>query len=129
MAERLTPNMLRKAMNLPLADRVALMGALRDSVQAPVSPQERLEYLAGKMQEVTGIDVRTDSRKRDVVTARILFAFVARREGYTQPCIGNFIGRDHSTVSFFEKRMKDVFALPEVYRKEIILYNKYIDSL
>lgn len=129
MAERLTPYLLRRAMNLPLPDRIALMESLRGSVVTPTSAEERLNYLAEKMKESVGIDVRENSRKREVVTARILFAFVARREGYSQNCIGEFIGRDHSTIAFFERRMKDVFSLPQMYREEIALYNKYIDAL
>lgn len=130
MAERITPYLRRQVMRLPLEDRAALMEELRVSlVIPPAEPDKRLTYLADKMREVSGIDPRRDARFREVVNARTLFVFVARREGYSQHCIGAFLGRDHSTVCHAEKQVKDFFALPEVYRDEINLYNKFVEAL
>ena len=129
MAERLTPYLLRRVRSLPLADKAALMGELRVAVGEPVKAEERMRHLAEKMQEVAGVDVREDSSRREIVTARTLFMFVARREGFTQETVGNFVGRDHATVWMAEKRMADIFAYPRMYRNEIMLYNKYIESL
>lgn len=116
-------------MRLPLADRIALLESLRGSVTEPNSTDQRLTYLADKMRELSGVDVRKDTREMQVATARFIFMFVARREGYSQNCIGRFIGRDHSTIAFAEKRMGDAFRLPDAYKLEIELYNKYIESL
>lgn len=116
-------------MNLPIADRAALAGMLRISVGEPSNPQERMQYFADKMQEVSGIDVKKRSRDRETVTARCLFMFVARREGYSQSDIGRFVGRDHATVCHAENRVKDMFSFPNAYKEEINLYNKYIESL
>ena len=129
MAERLTPYLLRRVRNLPLADKAALMGELRVAVGEPVKAEERLRHLAEKINEVSGLDVREDSSRRDIVIARTLFMFVARREGFTQETVGNFVGRDHATVWMAEKRMEDIFAYPRLYKNEITLYNKYIESL
>ena len=43
--------------------------------------------------------------------------------------IGKFLGRDHSTVAFAEKRMREVFTYPSIYKDEIKLYNKFVESL
>ena len=129
MAERLTPYLLRRALQLPLQDKTMLMGHLRASLNAPSSPVHRLQYLRERMQLVAGFDVTVNDRRRESVTARYIFVFVARQEGFSQAFIGSFIGRDHSTVSFAEKRMQDVFTYPNAYKEEINLYNKFVESL
>ena len=129
MAERLTPYLLRRTLALPLADKAALIGHLNASINVPSSPEDRLQYLLDKMQEVSGIDVRDLSRKRETVTARTVFVFVARREGFSQPFIAAFIGRDHSTIAYAEKRMRDVFTYPNAFKDEIYLYHNYVESL
>ena len=129
MAERLTPYLLRRALDLPLADKAVLMGHLRASIQAPASPAERLRYLSDKMQQVAGVSVDDNGRQRDIVAARNIFVFVARREGFSQAIIGHFLGRDHSTVCLSEKRMREVFTYPKSYIDEITLYNKFVESL
>lgn len=115
--------------SLPLADKAALMGELRVAVGEPMKAEERMSRLADKMHEVSGVDVREDSSRRDVVIARTIFMFVLRREGFTQEAVGQFVGRDHATVWMAEKRMATIFAYPRMYRNEIMLYNKYIESL
>ena len=75
MAKRLTPTFLLQATRLPLADRIALMDALRRSVMETTSTEKRLTYLADKMLEITGTDVREDTRERSVATARFIFMF------------------------------------------------------
>ena len=88
-----------------------------------------MAYLCRKMEAVSGVMVTHPSRTRDIVMARNIFAFVARREGYSQQTIGKFLGRDHSTVAFAEKRMREVFTYPSIYKDEIKLYNKFVESL
>lgn len=129
MAERLTPYLLRRALSLPLADKAVLMGRLRASIQMPATPAERLRYLSDKMQQVAGVSVETDSHQRNIVAARNIFVFVARREGFSQECIGGFIGRDHSTVCIAEKRMQRVFTYPKSYIEVINLYNRFVEAL
>lgn len=129
MAKRLTPYLTRRALDLPLADKAMLMGQLRASIQMPESPEARLRYLAGKMQGVAGVDVGDNGHQREIVAARNIFIFVARREGFTQECIGRFIGRTHATVCIAEKKMREVFTYPKSYIQEIDLYNRYVESL
>lgn len=130
--QRLTPFLRRRVLDLPLADRLALLAELRLSVQQVESPAPatRLDFLAERMREVSGVDVRERmDRTAAAIWPRYLFIFVARREGYSQTTIGRAIGRDHSTICLAEKRVNEAFALPGQYRKEINLYNKYIEAL
>ncbi len=131
MAKRLTPYLRRQVLDLPMADRLALLEALRVSIQVPnIGRASRLEFLADKMTEVSGVNIReTKDRSRRVVWTRYIFCFVARREGYSQTNIGEVIGRDHSTICYAERRVNEAFSIPAAYAPEIELYNKYIEAL
>lgn len=131
MAKRITPYLRRRVLDLPLADRLALFVELRASIQVvPADHGSRLAYLADKMQDASGVNVR-EARDRTVaaVWPRNIFIFVARREGFSQSTIGRVIGRDHSSVCAAERRVSDAFASPSQYKNEIRLYNKFVDSL
>ena len=65
----------------------------------------RVEYLCQKMQEVSGIDPRGRSRKRDVVAARCIVSHTLIREGYSFTQIGELLGMDRSTIYFYEDRI------------------------
>lgn len=132
MAERLTPYLRRRVLDLPIADRLALLAELHTSVRQTESPRQdtRLDFLADKMREVSGVDVRSRMDRTAAATwPRYLFIFIARREGYSQTTIGRAIGRDHSTICLAEKRVNEAFAMPGLYKKEINLYNKFVESL
>lgn len=130
-SKRLTPYLRREVLALPLADRLALARAIRESVKAPrTDSRQRLYYLADKMAEVSGVDIRCRmDRTQDVVWPRWIFIYIARREGFSQNAIGSVISRDHATISKAEGRVADIFTLPWQYEKEIELYNKYVESL
>ena len=96
----------------------------------PPLTEGRLGYLADKLAELSGVDVRTRlDRKADAMLPRMAFVFAAREEGFTQEEIGRMIGRDHSSVLMSERRMRDIFSVPAAYKREINFYNKYIESL
>ena len=129
MAERLTPYLRRRVLGLPLADRMALLEELRGTMLERPDPAIRLAYLVNKMQEAAGLDPLARKRDRPAVTARYILAFVARREGFSQTLIGTTMGLDHSSISYAEKRTREMFDYPEMYKDEISLYNKFVESL
>lgn len=114
-----------------MADRVALLAELRQSIQEPTRYAEgRLDYLADKMLEVSGVDVRLPgNRTLASVWPRYIFILVTRREGYSQSAIGDFMGRDHSTICAGEKRMAQAFETPAAYERELALYNQFVEAL
>ena len=126
--ERLTPYLLRRALRLSPEDRADLAERLRASL-VPLT-EDRLGYLADKLAELSGVDVRTRlDRNADAMLSRMAFVFAARKEGFTQKEIGRRIGRDHSSVLMSERRMREIFSVPAAYKHEINFYNKYIESL
>lgn len=130
-AERLTPYLRRRVLNLSMTDRVALRREIDDSIAQPqrVKPCDRLRYLADKMQEVAEVDVRQRSRLAAIVEARGIFVFVARCEGISQLEIGRFLKMNHSTVSFTEKKVRGMFEVPAAFKETIGLYNQYTNAI
>jgi chromosomal replication initiation ATPase DnaA len=59
------------------------------------------EELAGLVERATGYGpaaLRSQERTSKPVTARMLFCYMARREGYSFPVAGKFIRHNHSTI-------------------------------
>lgn len=127
--DRLTPWLRRRTLALPLADRLALIEALRGSIVAGYETRDqRLHQLAAKMQAISGQDVRTN-RKPAAVNARYVFSLIATQEGFTQSEIGRFLGRDHSTVHYMLGQMGRAFELPHQYPDTIALYNQFVNAI
>lgn len=115
-----------------MADRVALAEIMRQSIVSHIAEDERLERLetmAQAMADISGLDVKERTRKAEYIRARTIFAFVARQEGYSQTCIGAFLGINHSTIHHLEKRMESAFDLPEMWQDHIVLYNQFTSAI
>lgn len=132
MAERLTPYLTRQVLALPMPDRVTLARILGDSL-VPAGPQrgtpERLEFLAGKMAGISGVDIHERTRRAEVIRARVVFSLVATNEGFTTTNIGKYLGLDHATIVHYNKAMRDAFAVPNAWPEHIALYNEYINAI
>lgn len=132
-SERLTPYLRRRCLALCIEDRVALLGALRESLtqseRTEKDARRRMQILARAMKGLTGLEVCLRTRNRDYVRARDVFAFTARQEGITQKAVGEFLGLDHSTVNRCEFRMKTAFTLPAIYEDYLSLYNKFTNAI
>ena len=130
MAERLTPQLRRRALALDLADRVALMETLRTSIAAGYDTRDqRLAQLAAAMQRCSGHDVRTNRRPAAIVNARYVFALIANQEGFSQCEIARFLNRDHSTVHYMLDQMGKAFEMPHQYPDTIALYNQFVNEI
>lgn len=129
MDKRLTPYLRRRVMELAYSDRVLLLRELNDSVRTRpfVQPADRLRELGDKMNALAGVNIRGRGRTRPLVEARMVFTLVARLEGITQEEIAAYLGQDHSTVSYGEKRMRVAMSVPKAYPELINLYNNYTD--
>ena len=87
----------------------------------------RFGFLVETMRRISGIDPLEKSRRRDVVTARMLVAKAMIDEGMTHQDIGELLGCDHSTVAHYAKNFNNIFSsgwaaereLWDKFRKEI----------
>lgn len=128
-AERLTPYLRRRVLRLSAADRAVLVGELSRSLTAETDSRRSMGLLAERMHRISGINVYERSRIAPVVQARSIFVYVCRLEGYSQNEIARELDMDHSTIHYLERRVRDAFAMPQVYHSDIELYNKYTSEI
>ena len=91
---------------------------------------ERAEKYIAVMQGLTGIDVRTPNRHRDVVICRQMVAYRLIQDGDSTIAIGKVFDKDHSSVTYYKQRMEAILAMPWVFREENRLwelFNKQIE--
>lgn len=130
---RLTPYLRRRCLELPVSDRVALVGIMTESLTPSIRTEDQVErrllQMRNTMQVLTGLDVTLRSRKSEYMRCRTIFAFTCRQEGLTQESIGKFLGLDHSTIHHLERRMADVFEVPSCWKDYIELYNLFTNAI
>ena len=122
----------QKILTLPASERAELISVLQRSLTAPVPVEKRgarLEHLADVMQGVTGVDPRRQCRKTEYIVARAAFVTIARREGFSQRTIGDFLGLNHSSVCCVERTMRVAFEHPRWYKQFIETYNKFTEAI
>lgn len=69
----------------------------------------RAQQLCAIMRELSGIDPMENSRKRDVVTARMMVAMALLHEGCTTMQVAELFGRNHSAVIHYKDRWLGIF--------------------
>ena len=70
-----------------------------------------MHIILEEVAKVTGVSkelIKSRIRMRDVADARMLFCYMARKEGYLQREIGDFVGLVHSRVSaaYYDVRLR-----------------------
>lgn len=65
------------------------------------------ETIASIVESITGHDPLNGSRRRGVVTARILLANALLRLGWTEEDTGAAIGWNHATVHYYRQALRD----------------------
>lgn len=117
---------VRKIRRFPQEERRFIIGAaiqdLDKDLSRPLGP-DRFHVLLSLAEEALGYTL-TSTRSRKNTELRMLVAKQMRTEGYRLEEIAAFMGRDHSTVSFYARTMDDVLAFPIAYGD---LINKFAD--
>lgn len=90
----------------------------------PIHLRDKAERYCAVMQETTGVDPLESSRRRPVVTARMMVAYALLQDGYTLNATGTILGMDHATISHYKDRMGDVLKAPG-YEAERAIWNKF----
>jgi len=74
--------------------------------------RERAQKLCRIIFDITGKDVFSKSRTHEYVVARMMVIYQLRLDGLTEYSIGQIIKKDHTTVHYLIKKMKDVLKTP-----------------
>jgi len=82
----------------------------------------KLNEIISVVSDVTGIDLRANNRKRNVIYARVIYFKIARDvTKYSLSAIGGEVGKDHATVLFHLEKNFEV-----IQRFEPEFYNAYL---
>lgn len=85
-------------------------------------------FLCDILNSITGIsgkDILSNSRKRDVVVARYIIIHTLRMQGKTLVFIGRLINNQHhSSIIHAINSVENWLTYPDYYKKEVEIYNK-----
>lgn len=70
---------------------------------------QEMKLVAKIVSNVTGIDLMLMRRLRPVVEAKMCFSKILRERGHTYNSIGNFLGKDHSSIIYYENAFNKLY--------------------
>lgn len=81
-----------------------------------ISPKTKLEAIKIIVEGELDISIFGNSRKRNLVDARIIYAKIAREYNYSFKSIGVNIGKDHATIIHYMKNFDWLFSSDTKFR-------------
>lgn len=86
--------------------------------------ERRTEFdvLRQAVQEVFDLDIKTATRERDFVNARIIFSFILWERGYNKSEIGRYLDKNHATICHYCKNFDGYI------KTDPLLQRKYEES-
>ena len=123
--------LVRQIRKLPCKDRRYIIGAAildldRDLVK-PNGP-DRYAILKDIAEKATGHTL-TKARSRENTEIRMLIATEMRSEGFTLEEIGTWMGRDHSTVTYYTMMLEDAMAVPAAFSELLSKHDSFLKLL
>ena len=83
-----------------------------------------MAHLVDAMETVSGYDPVEESRKRIVVSCRMMVAYALLLEGWTEHDVGIALGWDHSTIHHYRNRFMEMLTTPG-YDAEMEIWRKF----
>lgn len=112
----LTQSLRDRCLSLAASDRASLAQELLCSLGDCGSlrkPSDEMERMRDAVYQAQGVDVCTRDRHQPIPQYKAAFILLARqRLPVTLTEVGRFLGLDHSTVVFHEKRMQAALDFP-----------------
>jgi len=94
-----------------------------------ISPKTKLEAIKIVVEGELDINIYGDSRKRNLVDARIIYAKIAREYNYSFKSIGVPIGKDHSTIIHYMKNFDWLFSSSTEFREMYIYLKEKLNDI
>lgn len=115
----------RQCLSLSNAERLEIVKILQESLKQDMVDWGRLAFLLKCAEEAVGCNIAT--KKRDYLPniGRRMFAYQARKEGYSLETIGKRIARNHSSVIHMKMMQEDVFRFPASFKVEMAYWEKF----
>ena len=121
----------RSALKLPSAKKRELISLLSQSIESEehaVSEKDRYRYVKSVVESVLGRKIDKGRHHEDVIS-RMYIAYTLRNDGYSYSTIARLIDKNHSTVFYMVRKVKDMLSLPAVYRNEVELFKAFKSKL
>lgn len=118
-------DILKEVLELPSAQRRDLMRKIGKSLikeEHAENLRERYELVKSVVEDVMTHKI-TDERTRDNVLCRMFIAYILHQDGYSLSKIGEMLGKDHSTITYLVRTVKDMIQVPLAYSFEISKLN------
>lgn len=86
------------------------------------------EYLA-IMYRITGLDIMTPSRRREVSWGRYMVIYLLHKAGFSWIQIGKAIGLNRVTAMYGAKNVTKMLQMPAMYPKEMDVWKELIKNI
>lgn len=122
----MTGNVLKKIMKMlvKMSDN-ELQSLYKYLVGKTIPPEMRSDLYVSLMNEVTGVDIKDRSRRRDVVWGRYIVINELLEDGWSSTRVGDVFCMDHSSVSHASSQVKMMLDMPGMYSMEYEIYKKF----
>lgn len=129
--DNIVEKILEIVKQLPATDQLELRKELTRITLNEVDPSilDVASHYIGIMNGIIKGDVRKTTRERKLVNARIVLTHFMYQEGLTIERIGQFFGKDHSTVVYYRRVMEDVLETPMSDPQLMLLFNKFLKAI
>jgi hypothetical protein len=88
-----------------------------------------MDLLRTIVEEEFNVDIMKKDRKRRNVDARMCFAKILKEEGYTHTLIGEYIGKDHSTIVHYVQQIPNVMMFDKnVFNYFVTCKTKFLEN-
>lgn len=83
--------------------------------------KKEMKDLEEIINKVFSVEIISDIRKRDYVYGRMVFSYIMKERGHRLEIIGSYIGKDHSTITYYNQTLTNLFE------QDPILMSKFLE--
>lgn len=119
--------------NTPVADRHCEYCSYRGGCERYPSLEERVNVAKERteeyiriMSEAVGTDIMVPSRNQSLVWARYMVLFLLRLDGFSLMSIEKATGKNHTTVIYADRKVKEMLKCPNMYPEETKIWQKFL---
>ena len=122
--------LMNEIRDLSLEEKIELSEELQELITEEKLNNEKCrkeiaERLINTLCEIMCIEFHPESRERRQHIARCILSETLVKMGYTETETGYFLKKDHTTIHRNKYIPKEWCSMPNMYREEIEIYNKF----
>lgn len=111
--------------NKPVDERREMARFLLASIEEDTLPKENpAQHPIEVMETILGHPI-PEGKSREASNARMIIAIYLLEQGFTLSKIGEFLGRDHSTIIHYRSVWYEMQTYPKMYASEISMFHLF----